>query len=148
MKKLLAFALPLVLASCSTSMMMGSTYTLGKQPAAGTLNPNGTVMVKMSGTMVMTDARVMGLLPNQYYVAHYHVQGDKSVYPCESNGAPIMSTAMVGRTDASGMLTLSKSVPSADVKNATYYNIHTAKDASGAPADAGVACTAIPVGSL
>ncbi|MDL2342894.1 superoxide dismutase [Deinococcus sp. MIMF12] len=141
---LLALSLPFALASC-TMMLPGSPYALGKQPAADAagVNPSGTVRATVSGTTVMTEARVMGLAPNQNYVAHYHLQGTASTAPCASNGAPILSTAMVGRSDASGMLTLSRSVPRADVMNATYYNVHTAADAAGTPADAGVACTAV-----
>lgn len=145
---LLALSLPFALASC-TMMLPGSPYSLGKQPAADTkgINPTGTVRATVSGNMVMTEARVMGLAPNQNYVAHYHLQGTASTTPCASNGAPIMSTATVGRSDASGMLTLSKSVLRADVMNATYYNIHTA-DAAGAPADPGVACTSVRMSGM
>lgn len=142
MKKLLALALPLALASC-TMMLPGSPYTLGKQPAAGDLNPSGTVSAKTSSGMVMTEAKVMGLRPSQTYVAHYHLQGTASPNPCESGGAPIMSSTIVGTSDASGMLTLTGSVPRADVMAATYFNVHTAADAAGTPADAGVACTAV-----
>jgi Cu-Zn family superoxide dismutase len=142
MKKLLALVLPLALASC-TMMLPGSPYTLGKQPAAGDLNPTGTVLSKTSGAMLMTQAQVMGLRPSQVYVAHYHLQGTASPNPCESGGAPILSSKIVGTTDASGMLMLLGSVPRADVMAATYFNIHTAGDGAGTPADAGVACTAV-----
>lgn len=140
--KLLLAALPLALASC-TMMLPGSPYTLGKQPAAGELTPAGTVQATDSSTAVRTEARVSGLKPNQYYVAHYHVLGRASTDPCLSGGAPIMSTKMVGMTDASGMLTISASTPRDDTMQAAYYNIHTASDAEGTPADAGVACTAV-----
>ncbi|WP_216321036.1 superoxide dismutase [Deinococcus aestuarii] len=142
MHKLLALALPLALGSC-TMMMGGTTATLGKQPAAGTLTPSGTVMSKVSGERVMTDAKVMGLLPNQVYVAHYHNQGTASADPCSSNGPAIMSSKVVGQTDASGRLTLMGDAPRADVVSATYFNVHTASDAAGTPADAGVACAAV-----
>jgi hypothetical protein len=142
MKKLLALALPLALASC-TMTLPGSPYTLGKQPAAGDLTPTGTVMGRTYGTELTTEARVMGLKPNQYYVAHYHLQGTASPNPCESGGAPILSTTIVGQTDATGMLTMIGRVPYADAMKATYFNIHTAADAAGTPADAGVACTAV-----
>ncbi|GAA5513315.1 hypothetical protein Dcar01_02048 [Deinococcus carri] len=142
MKKFSALALPLVLASC-TMMLPGSPYTLGKQPAAGDLNPTGTVMSKVSGDSVMTEAKVMGLKPNQNYVAHYHNQGTASTNPCSSGGPAIMSSKIVGMTDASGMLTLMGSAPRADVMNATYFNVHTASDTQGTPADPGVACTAV-----
>lgn len=142
MNRLLVFALPLLLGSC-TLMTAGSPYTLGKQPAAGELTPSGTVAVQRSAYMVMTEARVSGLRPNQAYVAHYHLQGTAGAPPCESGGPPIMSSKIVGTTDASGALTLSGRVPSGDVLAATYFNIHTAADAEGTPADPGVACTAV-----
>ncbi|MEF2276892.1 superoxide dismutase [Deinococcus sp. YIM 134068] len=146
MPRLLALALPLVLGSCT--MMMGSNYTLGKQPAAGDLTPGGTVTSRMSGDMVMTNARVMGLRPNQFYVAHYHTQGAASTDPCSSGGPAIMSSKVVGQTDAGGMLTLTGSVARADVMNATYFNVHTASDAQGTPADPGVACTAVRMAGM
>lgn len=142
MKKLLLAALPLALASC-TMMLPGSPYTLGKQPAAGDLMPMGTVSATDSSAAVKTEAKVTGLKPNQYYVAHYHLMGRASTDPCSSGGPPIMSTAMVGMTDANGMLMLRKDVPRGDAMQASYYNIHTASDAAGTPADAGVACTAV-----
>ncbi|SMB89765.1 superoxide dismutase [Deinococcus hopiensis] len=142
MNKLLLSALPLALASCAV-MLPGSPYMLGKQPAAGDLMPMGTVKATDSSTMVMTETKVMGLKPNQYYVAHYHVMGRASTDPCSSAGAPIMSTKMVGMTDASGMLSITASTPRDDTMQAAYYNIHTASDAAGTPADGGVACTAV-----
>ncbi|MFC4639236.1 superoxide dismutase [Deinococcus hohokamensis] len=142
MKKILfASTLALGLSAC-TMMGLPATYTLGKQPAGGALNSSGTVTVT-PGSMVMTTARVAGLAPNTYYVAHYHLQGTASADPCSSGGPPIMSSKMVGMTDAAGMLTLNGSVPMSDVMAATYYNIHTATGADGTPADAGVACTAV-----
>ncbi|GMA13966.1 superoxide dismutase [Deinococcus metallilatus] len=147
MKRFLALALPLALASC-TMMLPGSPYTLGKQPAAGDLNPSGTVTGRVSGDTVMTQAQVMGLKPNQYYVAHYHNQGTASADPCSSGGPAIMSSKIVGMTDAGGRLTLMGSAPRADVMNATYFNIHTASDAQGTPADPGVACTAVKMGMM
>ena len=139
---LLGSTLALTLGSCA---MMAPTmsYTLAKQPAGGALASSGMVDVKKDGMTVMTSARVMGLAPNTYYVAHYHLQGAASADPCSSGGAPIMNSAMVGQSDAMGMLTLTGSVAAADVMNATYFNIHTAKDATGAPADAGVTCTGV-----
>ncbi|GAA0502936.1 superoxide dismutase [Deinococcus depolymerans] len=139
---LLGSALALTLGSCAM-MAPAMTYSLARQPAGGALNSSGMVDVKKDGMMVMTTARVMGLAPNTYYVAHYHLQGAASADPCSSGGAPIMSSALVGRSDAMGMLTLMGGVAAADVMNATYFNIHTAKDATGAPADAGVTCTAV-----
>ncbi|UBV42205.1 superoxide dismutase [Deinococcus taeanensis] len=141
-KTLLVSALSLALGSCAM-MATPMNYTLGKQPAGGALNSSGTVTVQRDAAMVMTTARVSGLAPNTYYVAHYHLQGTASTDPCSSAGAPIMSSKMVGRTDAMGMLTLMGNAPTADVMNATYYNIHTASDAAGTPADAGVSCTSV-----
>lgn len=143
MKKILFMpALALALGSCAM-MYAPMTYTLAKQPAGGALNSSGTVTTTRDGMTVMTSAMVSGLAPNTYYVAHYHVQGTASTDPCSSGGAPIMSSMIVGQSDAMGMLKLSGSVAAADVMNATYFNIHTAKDASGAPADAGVTCTSV-----
>ncbi|GGM17342.1 superoxide dismutase [Deinococcus aerophilus] len=143
MNKILTLpALALALSAC-TMMSPGMTYTLSKQPAGMALNSSGTVMPKMDGSMVMTTAKIMGLAPNTYYVAHYHLQGTQSTNPCDSGGAPIMASKLVGQTDASGMLMLSGSVAKADVMNATYFNVHTATGPDGTPADAGVTCTAV-----
>ncbi|GGB67787.1 superoxide dismutase [Deinococcus soli (ex Cha et al. 2016)] len=143
MKKILFMpALALALGSCAM-MYAPMTYTLAKQPAGGALSSSGTVTTTRDGMTVMTSAMVSGLAPNTYYVAHYHVQGTASTDPCSSGGAPIMSSAIVGQSDAMGMLKLAGSVAAADVMNATYFNIHTAKDATGAPADAGVTCTSV-----
>ncbi|WP_291430655.1 superoxide dismutase [Deinococcus sp.] len=139
---LLGSTLALTLGSCA--MLSPATgYTLARQPAGGALSSSGVVNVKKDGMTVMTGARVSGLAPNTYYVAHYHLQGAASKDPCSSGGAPIMTSALVGRSDATGMLSLTGSVAAADVMNATYFNIHTAKDATGAPADAGVTCTSV-----
>ncbi|GGS26471.1 superoxide dismutase [Deinococcus knuensis] len=139
---LLGSTLALTLGSCAM-MAPAMSYTLAKQPAGGALTPTGMVDVKKDGMTVMTSAKVMGLAPNTYYVAHYHLQGTASTDPCSSGGAPIMSSKLVGMTDASGMLTLSGNASAADVMNATYFNIHTASDAAGTPADAGVTCTSV-----
>ncbi|GHF52236.1 hypothetical protein HNQ07_003138 [Deinococcus metalli] len=145
MLKVLALpTLALALSACSMSMMAKPMdYTLAKQPAGNALSSSGTVSITRSSDMVMTTAKVMGLAPNTYYVAHYHVQGAASTDACASGGAPIMSSKIVGMSDASGMVTLTGSVAAADVMSATYFNIHTASDAAGTPADAGVSCTAI-----
>ena len=134
------------LSACN--MMGGMTpasYSLGKQPSApSTLaNPVGNVAVKDSGNMRMTTAKLMGLAPNTYYVAHYHVQGTADTDPCKSTGAPIMSSKIVAMSDATGMVTLSGSVNKSEVLQATYFNVHTAKDADGTPNDAGVLCSAV-----
>lgn len=137
-----------LLSSCN---MMGgaapASYNLGKQPSApSTLaNPVGNVAVKDSGAMRMTTAKLMGLAPNTYYVAHYHLQGTADTDPCKSNGTPIMSSKIVALSDATGMIILSGSVNKADVMQATYFNVHTAKDADGTPNDAGVLCSAVKV---
>lgn len=137
--------LPALAAAMSACTMMGQpmSYTLAKQPAGMALNSSGTVSTKMESGMVMTSANVMGLAPNTYYVAHFHNQGAASTDPCASGGPAIMSSKIVGKTDAAGMLMLSGSAASADVMNATYFNIHTATGAEGTPADGGVACTSV-----
>ena len=94
----------------------------------------------------MTSAKLTGLVANTYYVAHYHNQGStQTTDPCSSNGPALLDSMMVGKTDAGGNLTLTGSVAKTVVQAATYYNVHTAKDASGAPADAGVACSAVKI---
>lgn len=139
------FILPALALALSACTMMGgpATYTLNRQPAGMALNSSGTVTVNMGSGMVMTTASVSGLAPNTYYVAHYHSQGSASSDPCLSGGPAIMSSKIVGQTDAAGMLTLSGSVAAGDVMNATYFNIHTAQGADGTPADAGVTCTSV-----
>ncbi|BDP42647.1 hypothetical protein DAETH_26160 [Deinococcus aetherius] len=143
MKKVLMFALPLVVASCG--VLGVKTFMLGEQPAAGDLNPAGIVTSRRSGDSVLTTAKVTGLRANQYYVAHYHNQGTASTDPCKSGGPAIMSSKIVGQTDGTGILTLDGSAPRADIAQATYFNIHTASDAQGTPADPGVACTAVTI---
>lgn len=141
-------ALAVALSACT--MMSGNmmSYTLAKQPDGMALNSSGTVMPKMDGTTVMTTAKVMGLAPSTYYVAHYHLMGTKSADPCASGGDPIMASKIVGQTDATGMLSLSGSVDKAAIMDAKYFNIHTATGPDGTPADAGVTCTAINVSML
>lgn len=139
-----------LMVSGSTSPMYGMTMMGGAMTdmAAGSTAASGTTMAggsMMAGGYTNTMAKITGLKPATYYVAHFHVQGTASTNPCSSNGAPIISTATVGQTDASGTLMLSRSVSKADTMNATYWNVHTAADASGTPADAGVACTAVSV---
>ncbi|GGL67279.1 hypothetical protein GCM10010840_01540 [Deinococcus aerolatus] len=141
-------ALAVALSACT--MMSGDmkAYTLNKQPAGMALSSSGTVTPKMDGTMVMTTAKVMGLAPSTYYVAHYHVMGTKSADPCASEGAPIMASKIVGQTDAAGMLSLSGSVAKSEIMNAKYFNVHTASGPDGTPADAGVTCTAIDIAMM
>ena len=81
-----------------------------------------------------TDISLTGLKPGTFYVAHYHNQGDKSTDPCASGGEAILSSKIVGQPDSQGALTLSGSVATADIANATYFNIHTASDPQGTPA--------------
>ncbi|OLV20001.1 superoxide dismutase [Deinococcus marmoris] len=140
----------LALSSCSmmAGNMMMKPYTLAKQPAGMALASSGTVESKMSGTMVMTTAKVTGLAPSTYYVAHYHLMGTKSANPCESGGDAILASKIVGQTDATGMVTLSGSVEKSVIMDAKYFNIHTASGADGTPADAGVSCTAIDVAMM
>lgn len=141
-------ALAAALSACT--MMSGNmmSHTLSKQPAGMALNSSGTVMPKMEGSMVMTTAKVMGLAPSTYYVAHYHLMGTKSAKPCDSGGDAILPSKIVGQTDAAGMLSLNGSVEKSVIMNATYFNIHTATGPDGTPADAGVTCTAIDVAMM
>jgi superoxide dismutase, Cu-Zn family len=134
------------LASCAPMMGAPSAYTLTPQASAPTgVNPSGTASVAKSSTTTSTSAKISGLAANTYYVGHFHLQGTASTDPCKSAGAPIMSSKVVGQTDAAGMLTLIGTVPNADVAAATYFNVHTAKDSGGAPADDGVACSPVKI---
>ncbi|WP_407569055.1 superoxide dismutase [Deinococcus altitudinis] len=156
----------LALASCAPMMANSTTlpYTLSAQDSPSTAmssNPmstsNATAIIKPVGGITVTNAtasgsapattsttaKLTGLLPNTYYVAHYHLMGAASTSPCRSGGALIKSSMLVGQSDASGALTLSGSVPTNDLTNATYFNVHTASDAMGTPADAGISCTPI-----
>ncbi|AWN24526.1 superoxide dismutase [Deinococcus irradiatisoli] len=131
--------------SVNTPVMQGTaSYVLGRQPAATNITPMGDVSVSMSGDMVMTTAKLSGLTPNTYYVAHYHTMGTASTTdPCASNGMALLSSKIVGMSDKDGMVTLSGSVLKSEILQAAYFNVHTAKDDMGTPADAGIACTAI-----
>ena len=132
----------LSLAACAP--MMAPAYTLTRQDSAPAgISPVGTVAASKTDTTTTTTAKLTGLAANTYYVAHYHKMGMASSDPCKSGGPLIMSSMMVGQTDASGALTLNGSVANADIASATYYNVHTAKDSMGTPADGGVACTAV-----
>jgi len=123
-----------------------ASYSLGRQPAATDITPMGNVAVSVNGATVATNAKLTGLAANTYYVAHYHNQGStQSTDPCSSNGPALLDSMMVGKSDAGGNLTLTGSVAKTVVQAATYYNVHTAKDDSGAPADAGVACSAVKI---
>lgn len=127
------------------AVMQGTaSYVLGRQPAATNIAPMGNVAVKAEGDVVMTTAKLTGMAPDTYYVAHYHETGTVPTSdPCSSNGPAIMASKMVGMSDKGGMLTLMGSVAKKDIMNATYYNVHTSKDADGTPADSGVACSAV-----
>lgn len=132
----------LALASCAPMMMAPSSYTFAPQAGIPSgVVPVGTATATMSNMMTMTAVKMTGLAANTYYVGHYHLMGTASTDPCKSGGAPIMSSKMVGQTDATGALTLSGSVNMADIAMATYLNVHTSADAAGTPADGGVACT-------
>ena len=132
----------LTLASCAPMMAPGMALTRQDSAPAG-INPVGTVAATKADATTSTTARLTGLAANTYYVAHYHLMGTASSDPCKSGGQPLMSSMMVGQTDANGALTLSGTVATADIAAATYYNVHTASDSSGTPADDGVACTSI-----
>ncbi|ADV66662.1 superoxide dismutase [Deinococcus maricopensis] len=135
----------LLLAACAPTMNgTGRTLILNRQASAPqAVMPVGNVTINMTDSTTTTTTTISGLQPNTYYVAHYHLQGDASSDPCTSAGAPIMSTKIVGMTDNTGRLTASGSAANTDVANATYFNVHTASDPNGTPADAGVACVAI-----
>ena len=143
MKNLMLLALGAVaLASCAP--MMAPAYTLTPQSGAPAgISPVGTVAASKDASTTTTTAKVTGLAANTYYVAHYHMMGTANADPCKSGGSPIMSSKMVGQTDASGALTLTGSVATADIASATYYNVHTSKDSMGTPADGGIACTSV-----
>ncbi|CAM3892257.1 hypothetical protein [Deinococcus frigens] len=143
-------AMALALSSCSmmAGNMMMKPHMLSKQPAGMALASSGTVTPKMSGTMVMTTAKLMGLAPSTYYVAHYHLMGTKSANPCASGGDAILASKIVGQTDAAGMVTLSGSVDKTVIMNAKYFNVHTATGPDGTPADAGVSCTSLDVAMM
>ena len=143
MKNLMLLALGTVaLASCAP--MMAPAYTLTPQSGAPAgISPVGTVAASKDATTTTTTAKLTGLAANTYYVAHYHKMGTANTDPCRSAGPLIMSSMMVGQTDASGALTLTGSVATADIASATYYNVHTSKDSMGTPADGGIACTSV-----
>ena len=139
-------------ATPTTTNVTGATsgnYTFTKQPTAPAgVNPAGQLTLNVQGDAggggsVDTLATLSGLAPNTYYVAHYHVQGTASADPCTSKGAPIMASTIVGRSSDTGTLTLRKTIDQNVIKNATYFNVHTAADAQGTPADDGVACTPV-----
>ena len=134
-----------------------ASYVLSPQPNAvnpastttGTnaFNPMGDAVVTTTADMVMTTAKLTGLIPGSYYVAHFHMLGNEGTNsdPCSTNGAPILASKMVAQADASGAVTLMGSVAKADVAQARYYNVHTAKDAEGTVADPGVLCSAVTI---
>jgi Cu-Zn family superoxide dismutase len=145
MKNLLLLAVgALEMSACAPTLSPG-VYTLAPQAGvpAGII-PVGTVSAtKSSSITTTTSARLTGLTANTFYVAHYHTMGAASTDPCKSGGPIIMSSMIVGQTDATGTLLLSGSVASADLTSATSFKVHAATDSLGTPADAGVACTAV-----
>ena len=132
----------LALSACAPMLAPGYTLVLQAAAPAGTA-PVGTVSVTRSQATTSTTARVTGLAANTYYVAHYHTMGAASSDPCKSGGLLIMSSMMIGQTDAAGALTLAGTVATSDIAGATYFNVHTAKDSVGTPADGGVACARV-----
>jgi Cu-Zn family superoxide dismutase len=144
MKNLLPLAVgALALSACAPTLSPG-VYTLAPQAGAPAgIIPVGTVSATKSSSITTTSARLTGLAANTFYVAHYHTLGAASTDPCKSGGRLIMSSMIVGRTDATGTLLLSGSVASADTTSATSFKVHAATDSLGTPADAGVACTAV-----
>ena len=143
MKRNFCLAGALLLAACAPTLNAGG-YTLARQAAAPSgINPVASASVGSSGGSTSTTIRLSGLAANTPYVAHYHSLGTASTDPCTSGGAAIMESKMVGTSDAGGALTLSGSVADAAVLSAAYLNVHTARDAAGTPADAGIACTPV-----
>ena len=175
MKKTMMFGLGiLLLSSCATmagkedgAMADGAmadkagapaSYVLAPQPAAKTQTADGLAATPMGNAEVTTTAdtvntttKLTGMLPNTYYVAHFHMMGTEQNNtvnpndPCGSNGSAILASKMVAQSDAGGAVTLTGSVAKADVLQATYYNVHTASDADGTPSDPGVACSAVTI---
>ncbi|WP_407570861.1 superoxide dismutase [Deinococcus altitudinis] len=144
MKNLILLSVGALALSACAPMMASAPYTLAPQAAAPAgIVPVGTVSASRSAATTITSARVTGLAANTYYVAHYHLMGNASTDPCKSGGPLIMSSMMVGQTDAAGTLNLSGTALTADIAGATYFNVHTSKDSVGTPADAGVACTPV-----
>lgn len=147
MKRLLLSAGVVLFAACSANQppVVGAQRQVGlaKQPAAGTLNPTGTVSIlDLANGDRATRITVTGLAPNTTYVAHYHLQGsDANANPCTSAGSPIPSSTMTGMSDANGAVTLRNLVARAEVEAATYVNVHT-QTAPGT-LDAGVACASL-----
>ncbi|MGY2892076.1 superoxide dismutase [Deinococcus sp. UYEF24] len=144
MKNLILLSVGALALSACAPVMAPAPYTLTPQAAAPAgIVPVGTVSASRSEATTITSARVNGLAANTYYVAHYHRMGTASTDPCKSGGPLIMSSMMVGQTDATGALNLSGTVMTSDIAGATYFNVHTSKDSVGTPADGGVACTPI-----
>ncbi len=87
-----------------------------------TITPMGNVAVSMSGTTIMTSAKLTGMAPDTYYVAHYHNMGTGSTTdPCASGGMALMSSKIVGMSNKDGMLTLTGSVAKSEILQATYF---------------------------
>jgi superoxide dismutase, Cu-Zn family len=130
------------LASCAPMMTPTTSLSFAPQPSAPSgVTPKGNAAISKSDMNTSTNVMMTGLAANTYYVGHYHLQGNANTDPCKSAGAPIMSSKIVGQTDATGALMMNGSVATADIASATYFNVHTAKDAAGTPADDGVACS-------
>jgi len=137
--------------SASTMVAAGANGMTMAGGTAMTITPVGNISVtntaatSSAAATTSTTATLTGLKPSTYYVAHYHLQGGASTSPCRSGGDLIKSSTLIGMSDASGALTLSGSVPTNDIANATYFNVHTASDSMGTPADGGVSCTPVKI---
>lgn len=133
----------LALASCAPMMSPTTSLSFAPQPTAPSgVVPKGNAAITKTATTTNTSVMLTGLAANTYYVGHYHLQGGANPSdPCKSAGPAIMSSKIVGQTDATGALMMNGSVATADITNATYFNVHTAKDAMGTPDDDGVACS-------
>ncbi len=130
-------------APAATTGDPSGNYQVTQQPTApANVTPVGTVRVSQTPDgNTKSDVSLTNLMPGTFYVAHYHLQGTAGTDPCASGGDPILSSKIVGQTDTQGALTMSGTVPTANIANATYFNIHTATGPDGATADPGVACT-------
>ncbi|SEJ81149.1 hypothetical protein SAMN04488058_12012 [Deinococcus reticulitermitis] len=68
-----------------------------------------------------------------------------AVNPCDTNGAPIMESKMVAQAGPDGKVTLEGFVATSVIQDATYLNVHHARDFNGTPADSGVVCTPVVI---
>lgn len=134
------------LAACNANQppVIGTqrAVTMNDQAPADAITPMGTAsIVDLANGDRATRINLTGVAPNTNYVAHYHKQGTPGVAPCQSGGAAILPSTMIGKSDANGTLVMRGNVARTEVAEATYLNVHTAQgDMSTMPADGGVSC--------